>query len=73
MDDIIIQASIDLGGATVTTKNVNQYNTLQVKEQYMEADMEFSYPKELKDTDWYTKDANGKSTELHPGLRYYPQ
>jgi len=73
MDDIIIQASIDLGGATVTTKNVNQYNTLQVKEQYMEADMEFSYPKELKDTDWYTKDANGKATELHPGLRYYPQ
>jgi len=73
MDDIIIQASIDLGGATVSTKNVNQFNTLDVKEQYVEPDYEFNYPKELKGTDWYTKDANGKATELHPGLRYYPQ
>ena len=73
MDDIIIQASIDLGGAAVTTKNVNQFNTLKVKEEYMEADFEFSYPNELKGTAWYTKDANGKAQELHPGLRYYPQ
>jgi len=73
MDDIIIQASIDLGGAAVTTRNVNQFNTIQPKEEYMEADFEFNYPKELKGTDWYAKDANGKATELHPGLRYYPQ
>ena len=73
MDDIIIQSSIELGGAAVTTKNVNQFNTLTVKEEYMESDFEFSYPKELKGTEWYAKDANGKATELHPGLRYYPQ
>ena len=43
------------------------------KEEYMIADFEFNYPQELKGTEWYEKDANGKATVLKPGLRHYPQ
>jgi len=73
MDDIIIEADIQLGGLTVTKKNVNNYDKLKIKDQYMMADKEFSYPRELKGTEWYEKDANGKATLLKPGLRHYPQ
>jgi len=73
MDDIIVEADIQLGGATVTTSNVGNYNKLNIKEEYLLADKEFSYPRELKGTEWYDKDANGKATVLRPGLRHYPQ
>ena len=73
MDDIIIQADIQLGGASVTSKNVNSFNTFNSKEEYILADKEFSYPRELKGTDWYEKDANGKATVFKPGLKHYPQ
>lgn len=73
MDDIIIEADIQLGGASVTTKNVNNFDRLNAKEEYMVADKEFSYPRELKKGEWYEKDANGKATVLKPGLRHYPQ
>lgn len=72
MDDVLTQASIELGGASVTSKNVNNYDRLKIKDQYMDADKEFSYPRELKGTDWYEKDANEKATVLKPGLRHYP-
>lgn len=73
MDDIIIEADIQLGGASVSTRNVNNFNSLIAKEEYMVADKEFSYPRELKKGEWYEKDANGKATVLKPGLRHYPQ
>lgn len=73
MDDIIIEADIQLGGATVSTRNVNNFDRLNAKEEYMVADKEFSYPRELTKGEWYTKDANGKATVLKPGLRHYPQ
>ena len=73
MDDIIVEADIQLGGASVTTKNLNNFNRLKAKEEYMVADKEFSYPRELTKGEWYEKDANGKATVLKPGLRHYPQ
>jgi len=73
MDDIIIQADIQLGSATVTSRNVNNYDKLNAKSEYMVADKEFSYPRELTKDEWYEKDANGKATVLRPGLRHYPQ
>ena len=73
MDDIIIEAAIELGGASITTSNTNNFDKLNTKEEYMVADKEFSYPRELKGTAWYEKDANGKATVLKPGLKHYPQ
>jgi len=73
MDDIITQSEIELGGAGITTSNVSNFDRLTLKEEYMIADFEFNYPQELKGTEWYEKDANGKATVLKPGLRHYPQ
>ena len=73
MDDILVQADIQLGGTGVTTNNVNNFDKLKIKDQYMEADKEFSYPRELKGTEWYEKDAKRKASVFKPGLRYYPQ
>ncbi len=73
MDDILIEADIQLGGVSVTEKNINNFDRLNVKEEYMVADKEFSYPRELVKGEWYVKDANGKATVLKPGLRHYPQ
>jgi len=73
MDDILVQSDIQLGGTGVSTSNVNNFDKLKIKDQYMEPDKEFSYPRELKGTDWYEKDANGKAKVFKPGLRYYPQ
>jgi len=73
LDDVITQADIQLGGATVTTDNINNYNSLDIKSEYLPADKEFSYPRELTKGEWYEKDANGKAIVLKPGLRHYPQ
>ena len=73
MDDIILEADIQLGGASVTNKNVSNFDTFNAKGEYIIADKEFSYPRELTKGEWYEKDANGKATVLKPGLRHYPQ